>query len=216
MEALIFDLECSMVENFEKSPLVRESGMGTAGGNGNPTGGPAMNKGGHLWALGFDDIERAEQVRTAIGRLGESRCLTLLDTAVVVRYPDGCVTLDGEPFVVAAGLSGRTIASFLAGLALGAPPLTGAAVGVWVGRNAGDAAEFAIDDEFIRAVEALMKPESSALFVLDREGDMAAILQGIRGLGGTILKTNVDLQRAKLIQSTLAATAAEPSSENQP
>jgi hypothetical protein len=27
----------------------------------------------------------------------------------------------------------------------------------------------------------------------------------IRGLGGTVLKTNVDLERAKLIQSTLAA-----------
>jgi uncharacterized membrane protein len=43
------------------------------------------------------------------------------------------------------------------------------------------------------------------LFVLDQEGDMPAILQGIRGLGGTVLKANVDLQRAQMIQSTLAA-----------
>jgi hypothetical protein len=34
---------------------------------------------------------------------------------------------------------------------------------------------------------------------------MKAILRGIRGLGGTVLKTNVDLERAKLIQATLAA-----------
>jgi hypothetical protein len=38
---------------------------------------------------------------------------------------------------------------------------------------------------------------------------MPAILQGIRGLGGTVIKTNVDLERAKLIQSTLAAMASE-------
>ena len=50
-----------------------------------------------------------------------------------------------------------------------------------------------------------MGPGTSALFVLNREGDMPAILQGIRGLGGTLLKTNVDLERAKLIQTTLAA-----------
>ena len=50
-----------------------------------------------------------------------------------------------------------------------------------------------------------MKPGTSALFVLDRVGDMDAILQGIRGLGGTVLKTNVDLKRAQLIQTTLAA-----------
>jgi hypothetical protein len=29
-------------------------------------------------------------------------------------------------------------------------------------------------------------------------------------LGGTVLKTNVDLERAKLIQSTLAAPSAQP------
>jgi uncharacterized membrane protein len=49
-----------------------------------------------------------------------------------------------------------------------------------------------------------MRPGTSALFVLDEEGDMDVILHVIRGLGGTVLKTNVDLERAKLIQSTLA------------
>ena len=50
-----------------------------------------------------------------------------------------------------------------------------------------------------------MKPGTSAIFVLDYEGDMDIILYNIRGLGGTVLKSNVDLEHAKLIQSTLAA-----------
>lgn len=58
---------------------------------------------------------------------------------------------------------------------------------------------------FIREAVALMKPGTSALFMLDSEGDMDVILHSIRGLGGTVLKTNVDLERANLIQSTLAA-----------
>jgi uncharacterized membrane protein len=160
-----------------------------------------MTKGGHLWAIGFDDMGRAEQFRHEISNLGDKQCLILLDTAVVVRYPDGCVTLNGEPFVAAIDLSGHSFASFLAGLALGAPPLTGAAVGAFT-TNTGGAG---IDHAFITEVESLMKPGTSVLFVLDQEGDMDAILQGIRGLGGTVLKTNVDMQRAKLIQSTLAA-----------
>lgn len=53
-----------------------------------------------------------------------------------------------------------------------------------------------------------MKPRSSALFFLDGEGDLEVILHAIQGLGGTVLKTTVDIQRAKLIQSTLAAAAA--------
>jgi hypothetical protein len=55
-------------------------------------------------------------------------------------------------------------------------------------------------------VEALMKPGTLARFDLDQEGDLGAILQGTRGLGGTVLKANVDVKRARLIQSTLAAT----------
>jgi hypothetical protein len=38
---------------------------------------------------------------------------------------------------------------------------------------------------------------------------MAAILQGIRRLGDMTLNTNVDLERAKLVQSTLGATTAQ-------
>ena len=38
---------------------------------------------------------------------------------------------------------------------------------------------------------------------------MDVILHKLRGLGGTVLKTNVDMERARLIQSTLAAPATQ-------
>src|SRR5207245_3229697 len=101
---------------------------------------------------------------------------------------------------------------FLAGLVLGGP-LVGAAIGAAVA-GAGTAAVMAstgIDGNFIQEVQALMKPGASAVFVLDREGDMDVVLHGIRGLGGTVLKTNVDVPRARLIQSTLAAPLDQPS-----
>jgi uncharacterized membrane protein len=165
-----------------------------------------MTKGGHLWAIGYGDVERAEQVRQEIIKLSTKPCLILLDTAVAVRYPDGSVTLDGEPFVAAIDFGGHTFAGFLAGLGLGAPPLTGAAVGALVRSTSGAAGAVGIDDAFVQEVQTLMKPGTSVLFVLDQEGDLEAILQGIRGLGGTVLKANVDGKRARLIQSTLAAT----------
>jgi uncharacterized membrane protein len=170
---------------------------------------------GHLWAIGYDDMERAAQIRDKITRLGDRHCLILLDVAVVVRYPDGSVTLDGEPFLVPTHIGGRGFAGFLAGLALGAPPLTSGTVSALV-RGTGAAAGVGISDDFVSEVERLMKPGTSALFVLDKEGDMDAILQGIRGLGGTVLRTNVDLERAKLIQSTLAATKEERTKYQEP
>ena len=54
-----------------------------------------------------------------------------------------------------------------------------------------------------------MKPGTSALFVLNDEGDVDVILHKIRGLGGTVLKTNVNLERAKLVQATLSAASSD-------
>src|SRR5262245_56488974 len=115
-----------------------------------------MAKPGHLWAIGYDDLQRAEQVRHEIIKLGNKRCLILLDTAVAVCYHNGSVTLDGEPFVAALNFGGHSFASFLAGLALGAPPLTGAAVGALMRSTGGAAAEVGIDDAFVNEVESLM------------------------------------------------------------
>ena len=163
----------------------------------------------HLWAVGYDDMGRATQVRDEIARLGERHCLVLLDTAVAVRYPDGCATLNGEPFVPAVKLRSHTVAGFLAGLALGAPPLTGAAVGALLRGIGATSDDVGIGEGFVSEMEGLLKPETSALFVLDQEGDMDALLRGIRGLGGTVLKTTDDPERAKLIQSTLAVAASD-------
>ena len=167
-----------------------------------------MTTRGHLWAVGYESIGQADRVRAEVARLAANHCLEVLESAVAVRYPDGSCTLDGEPFTAVAGAGRGPLARLLASLALCAPPLTGAAVGA-LQRRIGSASAVGIDEDFVSEVEGLMKPGTSALFVLDREGNLGAILQGIRGLGGTVLKTNVDLERATLIQSTLSDPCAE-------
>ena len=165
-----------------------------------------MTKSGNLWAIGYDDMGRANQVRDEIISLGwHKHYLILDDVAVVVRHPDGSFTLNREAFPAASNVLGCSVVGFLAGLVLGAP-LSGATIGAMVG-GAGTAisASVVIGDDFVREVKELMKPGTSAIFVLDDEGDMDVILHRIRGLGGTVLKTNVDLERARLIQSTLVA-----------
>ena len=169
-----------------------------------------MTTSGHLWAIGYDDVERADQVRDHITRLGWGTPYLLLgDVAVVVRLPDGSFTFDREPFPSIINTVGCTVVGLLAGLVVAAP-LAGATVGALVGGiGSVTARSVGIGDDFVQEVEKLMTPGTSALFVLDYEGDMDVILHAIRGLGGTVLKTNVDVERARLIQSTLAATSDE-------
>jgi uncharacterized membrane protein len=180
-------------------------------GNGRPSGERTMTTTADLWAIGYDDMERADEIREEIVRLGwDKHYLILLDVAVVVRRGDGSFTFDRKPFPAFANFWGGTVLGFLAGLVV-ATPLPGAAVGALVG-GVGTAAALTsagISDQFVREVEGMMKPGTSALFVLADKGDMEVILHNIRGLGGTVLKTNVDLEQAKLVQSTLAAAAAD-------
>jgi uncharacterized membrane protein len=164
-----------------------------------------------LWAIGFDDTGRADVVRDEIARLGRDKhCLILRDMAVAARYRDGTFTLDGGPFPAVPRDHGGTLAYILAGLALAAPPLTCSALEAIYASMGATPAEVGISDAFVREVGDLMKPETSALFVLDEVGNMDAVLHGIAGLGGTVLKTNVDLERARLIQTTLSAPAVPP------
>jgi uncharacterized membrane protein len=173
-----------------------------------------MTTAAHLWAIGYDDMARAEQVRDEIVELGwgsgrAGKYLILNDIAVIVRHPNGSFTFDRRPFSGLVNILACASAGLLAGL-VSATPLTGATIGTILG-GAGTAAvkHACISDDFVRDVRAMMKPGTSALFVLDDVADMEVILDRIRGLGGTVLKTNVNLERAKLVQATLSAASSD-------
>ena len=154
----------------------------------------------HLWAVGFSDVAGADQARDRITQLAKQHSLVLLDSTVAVRSADGELTLDGEP-ILRATWPGR-LAKILASLALGATPLTKAVVD---DITSGTEAPNCIGEDFVHEVEKLMQPGTSVFFVLESAQDMDAILKAIHGLGGKVLKTNVDMELARLIQSALAA-----------
>ena len=60
-----------------------------------------MSTNAHLWAIAYDDMGRADQVRDQIAGLGWDtgqvvKYLILLDIAVVVRQPDGSFPRSSE------------------------------------------------------------------------------------------------------------------------
>ena len=98
----------------------------------------------------------------------------------------------------------------LVGLVAG-QPLIGAAAGALLGGAVAAATtRLGIDKKFVREVEALMTTGASVLFVMDEWGDREAVLYQLGGLGGKVLKTNVDPEWAQQVQAALAAAPAPP------
>jgi uncharacterized membrane protein len=162
----------------------------------------------HLWAVGYENIESAQKARDAIARLGwetadAQKYLLLMDIVVVERHADGTFAFDRKPMPGLTNILACAGAGLLAGLVLAAP-VTGAAIGALLGGAGTAATHIGIDKSFIRDTVDMIRPGTSALFVLDEAGNMDVILHAIQGLGGTVLRSNVDLERAKLIQAALA------------
>jgi uncharacterized membrane protein len=162
-----------------------------------------MNETGNLWAIGYDDVARAEQARAEILKLLDEHFLTVADVAIVVRKPDGSFQVDRAPDPSLAGVAACTLVGFLAGLVV-LQPLAGAAVGGLLGGvGVAMTSGIGIDEWFVSEVRGLIKPGTSALFFWGFARDLDVLLHCIRGPGGTVLQTTVDLERAKAIQAAL-------------
>jgi uncharacterized membrane protein len=163
-----------------------------------------------LWAVCFNDLAAAEKARAVVCELQETQCLALDDVVLVTRLPDGSLKLDRDLCPVLAASGGCGLFGLLVGLVAG-QPLIGAAAGALLGGAvAAASARLGIDKEFVRAVEASMTPGTSVLFVMDEWGNREAALYQLGGLGGKVLKTNVDPEWAQQVQAALAAAPAAP------
>jgi uncharacterized membrane protein len=165
-----------------------------------------MTSSAHLWAVGYDDINRASHVKEIIVSLASpEHSLQLLDIAALVRSLNGSLLFNGKPFPAANHPSLYGTLGLLAGFALAVPLLSDEAVNRLFDSSVEEVAiTVGIDDKFKQEITSMMRPGTSALLVLDVAENMNVILSRLKGLGGTILKSNVDIERVNLIQSTLA------------
>jgi len=165
-----------------------------------------MASSAHLWAVGYGDVDRAGQVRDVIVSLaGAEPNLSVLDIAILAQSPDGSLTLNGEAFSAGNLVTRHGLLGLLTSFALAVPLLTDDAVRWELNSTVPEMSKaLGIDEKFKHEIASMMRPGTSALLVLDVAQNMNTILPRLQGLGGRILKTNVDIERANLIQSTLA------------
>ena len=173
-----------------------------------------MPQSAHLWAIGYEDAESAERLRTEINLLtGTNRFLDLYDIAILFVKRDGTFTLDRKPFPkTGVGRTG-SILDYVAGFVLAAPMYAVEAADAFLGgMNANVPRDIGIDAQFVDQVRLMLRPGSAAVLALtDSDCNLANILKGIHGFGGIVLRTTADPERLQLIRLTLNARPNEDS-----
>lgn len=140
-----------------------------------------------------------EHVRTM-----EARGLLLLDDAVIAAVlPSGNVELtqtrsDTGRFALRGAGAGA-----LLGLLLGGP-IGGLVAGTTIGAITGAVNDSGLDDNFVRALATRLRPGRSALFLLVRRADFAAVLEDLRPFRAEVLHADLSPDRLELLRGALA------------
>ena len=160
-----------------------------------------------LVVIAFPTEAKAEEVRQKLLKMQGEYLLELGDAVIAVKDAQGNVKLNQLINTTKVGAVGGTFWGTLIGLIF-LMPLAGAALGAASGALSGYLADVGINDKFMKDTAAAIQPGSAALFVLVRKVTADKVLEGLKGEGGTILKTSLDHTKEAALQAALKGVQA--------
>ncbi|PWB91119.1 hypothetical protein C5688_07760 [Methylocystis sp. MitZ-2018] len=157
-----------------------------------------------LLVIAFPSEEKAEEVRQKLFTMQKEYLIELGDAVVAVKNADGAIKLNQLFNTTALGGVSGAFWGALIGLIF-MMPLAGAAIGAGAGAVSGALTDFGIDDKFMKDVAAAVPPGGAALFLLVRKMTTDKVLEGLKGVGGVVLRTSFDKSKDDAIRAALAA-----------
>jgi uncharacterized membrane protein len=163
-----------------------------------------------LVVIAFPTEAKAEEVRQKLLAMQKEYLIELGDAVVAVKDAQGHIKLNQLLNTTAVGAVSGAFWGSLIGLIF-LMPLAGAAIGAASGTLGGYLTDLGIDDKWMKETAAAIQPGTAALFVLVRKVTADKVLEGLRGEGGTVMKTSLDHTKEAALQAALAgAQAAVP------
>ena len=156
----------------------------------------------NLIVIVFDDAEQAGQVRASLKSVEHEGRLRLDDSAVVVKDEKGKIHVKDQMDrgvkvgAVTGGLLGLLLASIFF-------PVAGIVIGAVAGGLIGSAAGLGISKSFVKEVSESMDENSSALFIIVRDGDPDLAIAALRPYKGKILQTTLSPEDEETLRHTL-------------
>jgi uncharacterized membrane protein len=163
-----------------------------------------------LVVIAFPTEAKAEEVRQKLLAMQKEYLLELGDAVIAVKDAQGGVKLNQLLNTTAVGAVSGAFWGSLIGLIF-LSPLIGAALGAASGTLGGYLTDVGLDDKWMKETAAAIQPGTAALFLLIRKVTADKVMEGLKGEGGTLLKTSLDHTKEAALQAALAgAQAAVP------
>ena len=160
-----------------------------------------------LTAWRFDTTDGAERAVTILLRMAQEGDIGILDAAVVSWPPDQKKPRTRRLNDVTAGKTGwGAFWGFLFGL-LFFIPVFGMAIGAGMGALMGKFAKTSIDKQFQDQVRGMLKPGTSALFLMVEKVTPDKAVEAMSKYGGTVLKTSLSKEGERELQEALRGGA---------
>ena len=165
-----------------------------------------------LVVIAFPTEAKAEEVRQKLLAMQKEYLLELGDAVIAVKDAQGGIKLNQLINTTAVGAVSGAFWGTLIGLIF-LMPLAGAALGAASGAIGGALSDAGLNDKWMKETAAAIQPGTAALFVLVRKVTADKVLEGLKGEGGTVMKTSLDHTKEAALQAALAGVqAAVPAS----
>jgi uncharacterized membrane protein len=155
-----------------------------------------------LIAIGYPDTTTAMKALDEAEKLASDLVIQPDALAVIIRNDEGKFKTVTNQHLVGLGTTSGLFWGFLFGI-LFFVPFLGMAIGAGMGAIMGKISKSSIDKGFQEQVREMMKPGTSALFMILEQMTTDKTLAALAPLGGTVLKTSLSDADQKEIQDAL-------------
>lgn len=155
-----------------------------------------------LVAIGYPDETSALAAEKEAQRLADELIIQPDAIAVIVRHADGKYQVTTTHHAVGSGATWGMFWGFFFGLLFFVPVL-GMGMGAGLGALFGKLEQAGIDKEFQAQVQEMLRPGTSALFLVLDDVTPEMAVRALGRYGGTILKTSLSREVERKLQCAL-------------
>ena len=160
-----------------------------------------------LIAIGYDGEDTAVEAMRTAEDLAADLIIQPDQIAAIVRHRDGKFQVITNHHEVGGGAAWGGFWGLLFGLLFFVPVL-GFAVGAGVGALMGKLAKAGIDREFEERVRDMLKPGTSALFLVVKAANADNVILVLSNSGGTVLRTSLSKDAEEKLRGALDSPVA--------